>query len=59
MAEIWINFLVPFLATREAVTLISYIKLCQEDQYGRFDTLNVLICPLLMQLATAVEIEKM
>ena len=39
--------------------LLLNIQKCQEEQYDRFDTLNVQICPLLMQLATAVGLEKM
>ena len=58
MAEIWIIFLVPFLATREAVALLSDILSCWVVQYGCLDTLNVLICTLLMQWATAVGLEK-
>ena len=37
---------------------LSNIQSCQEDQYGRFDTLNIQICPLLIQWATAGGIEK-
>ena len=37
---------------------LSNIQSCQEDQYGHFDTLNVQICPLLIQWATAVGLEK-
>ena len=36
----------------------SNIQSCQEDQYGHFDTLNIQICPLLIQWATAVGLEK-
>ena len=36
----------------------SNIQLSREDQYSRFDTLNDQISPLLMQLATAVGLEK-
>ena len=53
-----INFLVPFLATREAVALLSDILSCWVVQYSCLDPLNVLICPLLMQWATAVGLEK-
>ena len=47
-----------FLSTWEAVVPLSNIQSCQEDQYGHFNTLNVQICPLLIQWATAGGIEK-
>ena len=58
-AEIWINVLVPFFAIMELVAPLSNILSCQVIQYDHLDTLNVQICPLLMQWATAVGLEKM
>ena len=59
MAKIWINIYVQFFATREAVKLFSNILLCWADQYGRLDTLNIKICPLLMQWAIVVGSQEM
>ena len=53
------NIYVQFFVTREAVKLLSNILLCWADQYGCLATLNIKICPLLMQWATAVGLEEM
>jgi len=40
------------------VAPLSNILICQTDQYGCFETLNIKISPLLMQWTTAEGLEK-